>query len=114
MTGLHVLLDLLPSTVIVGSVLASLVLVGILVLIAWKIITTIKDNREYKAFINEQHAAKWNDVSMKFEELCNVLLFLFKEFIGFQQCFSFIQNMSPIFKPANTTIANPMFQKAID
>lgn len=48
-----------------GGVLASVVLVGILLLIAWKIITTIKDQREYARFIEEQQSAKWNDVSMK-------------------------------------------------
>lgn len=63
------------STVIVGGVLAGVVLVGLILLIAWKICTTIKDRKEYADFLTEKKAAAWTDVSMIIGCQHSVLLF---------------------------------------
>lgn len=65
--------------IVVGGVLAGVVLVGLLLLIAWKVVTTIKDKREYEAFKTEKAKAAWTD------------------------------NVSPLYRPAITDFQNPMF-----
>lgn len=62
------------SSVVVGGVLAGVVLVGLLLLLIWKIITNIKDKREYAAFLLQKESAVWNDVSRRVKEQCSAIL----------------------------------------
>ena len=48
---------------IVGSTVAGVVLVGILLLGIWKVLTHISDLREYKRFEKEKLKSQWNNVS---------------------------------------------------
>lgn len=65
---------------IVGGILGAVVLVGLLLLIIWKIITYFKDKREYEKFVKNKSLAVWSE------------------------------NVSPLYKPATTTVQNPMFE----
>ncbi|KAM9305627.1 integrin beta-2 [Gastrophryne carolinensis] len=64
---------------IVGGTIAGVLLIGILALLAWKAVTTVKDRREYQRFEQERQKAKWNKAD------------------------------NPIFKEATTNVKNPMF-----
>ncbi|KAK7070025.1 Integrin beta-1, partial [Halocaridina rubra] len=66
---------------IVISVVALIVALGLASLIVWKVVTTIKDRREYAQFILHQDQAKWTEQD------------------------------NPIFKQATTVTSNPMFGK---
>lgn len=48
---------------IVGSTVAGVVLVGILLLAIWKVLTHLSDLREYKRFEKEKLKSQWNNVS---------------------------------------------------
>lgn len=61
------------------GILGVVVLIGIATLIAWRVIVTIHDRREYQQFVLNQKDAQW------------------------------IQNENPLYKQATTTVMNPMF-----
>lgn len=69
---------------VVLGILVPVVLLGLGTLIIWRIITSIHDKREYAKFILEQKDAKWNT------------------------------ELSPLYKPATTTVENPLFGIATD
>lgn len=50
---------------IVLGVIAAIVLIGLAILLLWKLLTTIHDRREFARFENERRMAKWDTV-MKF------------------------------------------------
>ncbi|NXP26944.1 ITB2 protein, partial [Scytalopus superciliaris] len=66
-------------TLIVGSTIAGVVLIGLLVLLIWRLLTELFDRREYRRFEKEKSKAKWNDAD------------------------------NPLFKSATTTVVNPKF-----
>uniref|UniRef100_UPI00358F9F55 integrin beta-2-like n=1 Tax=Myxine glutinosa TaxID=7769 RepID=UPI00358F9F55 len=71
-----------PSALtIVPSVLAGVVFIGLLLLLAWKLLTTVYDHREYKKFEMERSQAKWN------------------------------KDDNPLYKSATTTVVNPKFDE---
>lgn len=47
---------------IVGGTLAGVVLIGLLLLIIWKVLTQISDLREYRRFEKEKLKSQWNNV----------------------------------------------------
>ena len=49
---------------IVGAVVASIVLIGLLLLLVWKLLTYIHDTREFAKFEKERQNAKWDTVSI--------------------------------------------------
>lgn len=52
-----------PNVVaIVVGVLAGILVIGIAILVGWKVLITIKDRREYFAFLKSVEAAKWETV----------------------------------------------------
>nr|XP_053629531.1 integrin beta-PS-like isoform X2 [Cherax quadricarinatus] len=61
------------------GVLIAVVVIGLATIIAWRIIVSIHDKREYAKFILDQQSAKWSE------------------------------NVSPIYKPAVTEVKNPLF-----
>uniref|UniRef100_G1MR51 Integrin beta n=1 Tax=Meleagris gallopavo TaxID=9103 RepID=G1MR51_MELGA len=64
---------------IVGSTIAGVALIGLLLLLIWRLLTEIFDRREYRRFEKEKSKAKWNEAD------------------------------NPLFKSATTTVMNPRF-----
>ena len=48
---------------IVIGVIVGIVLVGLALLLIWKLLTTIHDRREYAKFEKERQMARWDTVS---------------------------------------------------
>lgn len=49
---------------IVLGVIAAVVLMGLAILLLWKLLTTIHDRREFAKFEKERMMAKWDTVSL--------------------------------------------------
>ncbi|XP_077775002.1 integrin beta-2 isoform X2 [Podarcis muralis] len=64
---------------IVGGTVAGVALIGLLLLLIWKLVTELIDRKEYHRFEKEKSKAKWNDAD------------------------------NPLFKSATTTVVNPRF-----
>ncbi|XP_062362589.1 integrin beta-2 isoform X2 [Cinclus cinclus] len=64
---------------IVGGTVAGVFLIGVLVLVIWRLLMELLDRREYRRFEKEKTKAKWNDAD------------------------------NPLFKSATTTVVNPRF-----
>lgn len=47
---------------IVGSTIAGVFLIGVLILVIWRLLMELLDRREYRRFEKEKTKAKWNDV----------------------------------------------------
>lgn len=67
---------------IVGGILGAVVLVGLLLLIGWKVVIHFKDKREYESFLKNRSLAIWSE------------------------------NVSPLYKPATTMVKNPLFESS--
>lgn len=52
-----------PVLAIVLGVIAGIVILGILLLLLWKLLTVLHDRSEYATFNNERLMAKWDTVS---------------------------------------------------
>lgn len=55
-----------PKVFILGiilGVIAAIVLIGLAILLLWKLLTTISDRREFAKFEKERMMAKWDTVS---------------------------------------------------
>lgn len=63
-------------------VIVTIVLAGIIMLLIWKICTTIHDRREYARFENERQKMKWQTVG------------------------------NPLYREAQTTFENPTFKRS--
>lgn len=60
--------DIIP---IVAGVVAGIVLIGLALLLIWKLLMIIHDRREFAKFEKEKMNAKWDTVSAcNFEHLC--------------------------------------------
>lgn len=68
-----------PVLAIVLGVIAGIVILGILLLLLWKLLTVLHDRSEYATFNNERLMAKWGT------------------------------NENPIYKQATTTFKNPVY-----
>ncbi|XP_060683576.1 integrin beta-2 [Hemiscyllium ocellatum] len=66
---------------IVAGVVAGVLLIGLAILLTWKLVTELYDRREYKKFEKERAKSKWNDAD------------------------------NPLFKKATTTVFNPNFNE---
>ncbi|KAF7243710.1 Integrin beta-2 [Varanus komodoensis] len=64
---------------IVGGTIAGVALIGLILLLIWRLLTELIDRREYHRFEKEKSKAKWNDAD------------------------------NPLFKSATTTVVNPRF-----
>uniref|UniRef100_A0A7M4ELJ9 Integrin beta n=1 Tax=Crocodylus porosus TaxID=8502 RepID=A0A7M4ELJ9_CROPO len=64
---------------IVGGTIAGVALIGLMLLVIWRLVTELVDRREYLRFEKEKSKAKWNDAD------------------------------NPLFKSATTTVVNPRF-----
>lgn len=64
------------------GVTASIVIAGIIMLLVWKICTTIHDRREYARFEQERKGVRWH------------------------------RGENPLYKEANTQFVNPAYQRA--
>lgn len=47
---------------IVGGTVAGVALIGLVLLLIWRLLTELFDRREYRRFEKEKSKAKWNDV----------------------------------------------------
>ncbi|VEN56395.1 unnamed protein product, partial [Callosobruchus maculatus] len=65
----------------IAGVVTSILLAGIVMLIVWKVFTTIHDRREYAKFENEKKALKWHN------------------------------SENPLYRGATTTFANPAYNR---
>lgn len=45
-----------------GSTVAGVALIGLVLLLIWRLLTELFDRREYRRFEKEKSKAKWNDV----------------------------------------------------
>jgi len=66
---------------VVVGVIGAIVLIGLAVLLLWKMVTTIQDRREFAKFQKESQLAKWDTVE------------------------------NPIYKQATSTFQNPLYKK---
>ncbi|XP_072434604.1 integrin beta-2 isoform X1 [Chiloscyllium punctatum] len=66
---------------IVAGGVAGVLLIGLLILLTWKLVTELYDRREYRKFEKERAKSKWNDAD------------------------------NPLFKKATTTVLNPNFNE---
>ncbi|KFU84324.1 Integrin beta-2, partial [Chaetura pelagica] len=64
---------------IVGGTVAAVALIGLVLLLIWRLLTELFDRREYRRFEKEKSKAKWNDAD------------------------------NPLFRSATTTVVNPRF-----
>ncbi|XP_060518734.1 integrin beta-PS-like [Cylas formicarius] len=73
-----------PPNILAWSlgVIGTVLLAGIIMLIIWKIVTTVHDRREYAKFENERNKLKWH------------------------------RSDNPLYRGATTTFANPAYQRA--
>jgi hypothetical protein len=55
---------------IVLAVMAAIVLIGMAILVLWKVLTTIHDRREFARFEKERMMAKWDTVSALYILYC--------------------------------------------
>lgn len=51
---------------VILGVIAAVVLMGLVVLLVWKLLTTIHDRREFAKFEKERMMARWDTVSTLF------------------------------------------------
>lgn len=84
---------------IVLGVIAAIVLIGMAMLLLWKLLTTIHDRREFARFEKERMMAKWDTVSLL--EFVILRIFLINLFI--------FQGENPIYKQATSTFKNPTY-----
>lgn len=54
---------------IILGVIGAIVLIGMALLLLWKLLTTINDRREFAKFEKERMIAKWDTVSIFFSDL---------------------------------------------
>lgn len=54
---------------IILGVIGAIVLIGMALLLLWKLLTTINDRREFAKFEKERMIAKWDTVSIFFSVL---------------------------------------------
>ncbi|KAM6224663.1 integrin beta-2 [Rhynchocyon petersi] len=59
---------------IVGSTVAGIVLIGVLLLIAWKALTHLSDLREYKRFEKEKLKSQWNNDNPLFKSATTTVM----------------------------------------
>lgn len=52
---------------IILGVIGAIVLIGMALLLLWKLLTTINDRREFAKFEKERMIAKWDTVSQTFQ-----------------------------------------------
>ena len=57
---------------IVLGIIGGIILTGIIILIIWKVVVSIKDRREYEKFEQERKNAKWENVSFYTEVLLSI------------------------------------------
>lgn len=56
-----------PILGIILGVIGAIVLIGMALLLLWKLLTTINDRREFAKFEKERMIAKWDTVSHAFK-----------------------------------------------
>lgn len=61
-----------PVLAIVLGVIAGIVILGILLLLVWKLLTILHDKAEYAKFNNERLMAKWDTVSLIMDISINI------------------------------------------
>lgn len=66
----------------IHGVIGSVLLLGILTLIIWKVVTTVHDKNEYARFLNEKNNTKWNS------------------------------DENPLYKPGTSHFQNPVYNRA--
>lgn len=82
---------------IILGVIAFIVLIGLAILLLWKLLTTIHDRREFARFEKERMMARWDTVSGLNYSVSHS-----------NQSFSF-QGENPIYKQATSTFKNPTY-----
>lgn len=66
----------------VAGVIGGIILSGLLMLLVWKVATTIHDRREYARFENEQKKSRWN------------------------------RSDNPLYREATSTFRNPLYRQS--
>lgn len=62
----------IPIFTVAISVIVSTVIIGFLILLIWKIVTMVHDQREYAKFEKERAMAKWERVNIIILLLLNI------------------------------------------
>lgn len=63
-----------PSIGVVLQMISTIVLIGLGFLITWKVITSMKDRREFARFEKERMMAKWDAVNTIFRNIKFILV----------------------------------------
>ena len=84
---------------IILGVIGAIVAIGLMLILMWKVFTTIHDRREYARFEKEQRLAKWDAVRTRLQF----------EFWRQNSNFICFQGENPIFKSATSTYKNPTY-----
>ncbi|KIH45517.1 integrin beta cytoplasmic domain protein [Ancylostoma duodenale] len=97
-----------PVLAIVLGVIAGIVILGLILLLVWKLLTVLHDRAEYAKFNNERLMAKWDTVCA---QISFCLLFPINSHADFftKKCLFLFQNENPIYKQATTTFRNPVY-----
>lgn len=86
---------------IILGVITAIVLIGLALLLLWKLLTTIHDRREFARFEKERRMAKWDTVSVAGGCSGNLRLLI--------SCLCLFQGENPIYKQATSTFKNPTY-----
>lgn len=85
---------------VVAGLIGAIVLAGIVMLVIWKIATSIHDRREFAKFENERQAAMFDAVSDRFCYYSKVF---------FKLTNLFLQGHNPLYREPAQTFQNPTF-----
>lgn len=85
-----------PIIAIILGLIAGIVLIGLILLLVWKLLTMLHDRREFAAFEQERLMARWDTVRGR-----NV-----SQLYATKTC---LQGENPIFTPATSTFKNPAY-----
>ncbi|ESN96336.1 hypothetical protein HELRODRAFT_189201 [Helobdella robusta] len=55
--------ECVSELMIIGSVVGGVAMIGVIMLVVWKVVVTVHDNKEYKKFEMERKIAKWATAS---------------------------------------------------
>ena len=88
---------------IILGVIGAIVAIGLMLILMWKVFTTIHDRREYARFEKEQRLAKWDAVR---QTTGTYTVKFWRESSNFVTLF---QGENPIFKSATSTYKNPTY-----
>ena len=93
---------------IILGVIGAIVAIGLMLILMWKVLTTIHDRREYARFEKEQRLAKWDAVRQT-TGIYTVMFWRESSNSNRPLFVTLFQGENPIFKSATSTYKNPTY-----